>query len=63
MPAKIKIVCIDDDTTTDISEVDVKSTDENAPIYDLNGRFVGRKDQLQNLPKGVYIINGKKVLR
>ena len=63
MPAKIKIVCIDDDTTTDISEVDVKSTDENAPIYDLNGRFVGRKAQLNNLPKGVYIINGKKVLR
>lgn len=63
MPAKIKIVCIDDDTTTDISEVEVTSTDENAPIYDLNGRFVGRKAQLNNLPKGVYIINGKKVLR
>ncbi len=63
MPAKIKIVCIDDDTTTDISEVEVTSTDENAPVYDLNGRLVGRKDQMHHLPKGVYIINGKKVLR
>lgn len=35
----------------------------NAPVYDLNGRRVGTADAIGTLPKGVYIVNGKKILR
>ena len=35
----------------------------SAPIYDLNGRRVGTADAMDTLPKGVYIVNGKKVVR
>ena len=35
----------------------------NAPVYDLNGRHVGTSDAIAALPKGVYIVNGKKVMK
>ena len=38
-------------------------TMSNAPVYDLNGRLVGRKDQMRHLPKGVYVVGGKKIIR
>ena len=34
-----------------------------APVYDLNGRRVGTADAMDALPKGVYIVNGKKTIR
>ena len=34
-----------------------------APVYDLNGRCVGTTNAISTLPKGVYIVNGKKILR
>ena len=34
-----------------------------APVYDLNGRRVGTADAMDALPKGVYIVNGKKAIR
>ena len=34
-----------------------------APVYDLNGRCVGTADAIGTLPKGVYIVNGKKIFR
>ena len=34
-------------------------TDSNADIYDLGGRKVTRKDTLS---KGIYIVNGKKII-
>ena len=33
------------------------------PVYDLNGRRVGTADAMDALPKGVYIVNGKKTIR
>ena len=40
---------------------------ENAPVYDLSGRkIVNRKSvnrQFSDLPKGIYIANGRKLLR
>ena len=36
---------------------------KDAPVYDLNGRRVGKADAIGALPKGVYIVNGKKVIR
>ena len=41
----------------------VDSQKINAPVYDLNGRRVGTSDAIAALPKGVYIVNGKKVMK
>lgn len=35
--------------------------EQNAPIYTLDGRFVG--NQLSCLPKGIYLVNGKKKVK
>ena len=35
----------------------------NAPVYDLNGRRVGTSGEMSALPKGAYIVNGKKIIR
>jgi hypothetical protein len=39
--------------------VDGDDADKNAPVYNLQGMKMQNTD---NLPKGVYIINGKKYL-
>ena len=36
----------------------VRTTDR---IYNLNGQMVG--NDLQSLPSGIYIVNGKKVMK
>ena len=56
----------DDSGTTDISEVADDDKTQSAygeGIYDLSGRRVAintQKDMKSQLPKGVYIVNGKK---
>ena len=50
------------DTITDIDEAEVQRKKDDR-VFDLNGRCVGRADQLHLLNKGVYVVNGKKVLR
>lgn len=49
----------DFDTTTGISNVAAPTAAVNAAIYDLNGR---RVNSLKNATKGIYLVNGKKVL-
>ena len=44
-------------TTTGIEDINGAETEENTIIYDLSGRRV------QNAQKGIYIINGKKVIK
>ena len=51
-----------DDTGIEAVEMEGE-TMSNAPVYDLNGRLVGRKDQMHHLPKGVYVVGGKKIIR
>lgn len=50
----------------DVTGIEVKTadadTDTNAPVYDLQGRRVGTAGQLARLPKGLYVVNGKKVV-
>ena len=47
---------------TGIGGVEAPATQEqNAPIYTLDGRFVGI--QLSCLPKGIYLVNGKKKVK
>ena len=51
-----------DDTITGISDtiqVEVEPTD----VYTLGGVRVATKGDLSRLPKGVYIVNGKKVIK
>lgn len=62
MPARIQIVEKEDNITTDIYETEMESP-VKASVYNLGGLCVGRSDQFNSLPKGVYIINGKKFLR
>ena len=40
----------------------VETTPESMDIYSLDGRQVSTDGNLQQLPKGVYIINKKKVI-
>jgi len=55
-------------TTTGIYQVlyrDGYATDEDVKVYNLSGLLVAsgkRDDVMKHLPKGVYIINGKKVV-
>lgn len=47
---------------TGIGGVEAPATQElNVPIYTLDGRFVGT--QLSRLPKGIYLVNGKKKVK
>lgn len=47
---------------TGIGGVEAPAMQElNAPIYTLDGRFVGT--QLSRLPKGIYLVNGKKKVK
>lgn len=43
---------------TGVSEMEVKPLFEDTKVYDVNGRYLG--SSLQNLPKGIYVVNGKK---
>ena len=58
-------------TTTGIEDVIMaKTTDSPMAVYTIDGRIVGKvssgHDLLQtinSLPKGIYIVNGKKFIR
>lgn len=50
-----------DDTTTGVYELENKNTQDNLRVYNLNGQYVG--NSLEGLDKGVYVVNGKKVVK
>lgn len=51
----------DDTTTTSVYEFGGKKTQDNLRVYNLNGQYVG--NSLEGLAKGVYVVNGKKVVK
>ena len=52
-----------DDTTTGISDVK-RDANDNFVVYSLEGVALGKgKATLQKLPNGVYIVNGKKMMK
>ena len=56
----------DNNETTTIDMADVDPDALNAlgvatGVYNLNGQKVS--DDMHNLPKGIYIVNGKKIIR
>ena len=48
------------DDATDINSI--KNLDTNNSVYTVSGVFVGKDIDLNTLNKGMYIINGKKVM-
>lgn len=54
--AKINI----DGETTGINSIETETT-VNGKVYNLNGQYVG--NSLNGLKKGIYVVNGKKVIK
>jgi hypothetical protein len=50
------------DLSTGISNVTMPQTTDDETIYSITGQKVGNVNAKQNLPKGIYIIGGKKIL-
>lgn len=46
---------------TGIDGVTDDNADMNAPVYDLQGRYLGTS--LNHLPAGIYVVGGKKVIK
>ena len=55
-------VTLEPDPTTGIANVKTSLT-KNYKVYNLNGVVVGTESTFKKLPKGVYIVNGKKVVK
>ena len=68
LSAKLAIKFVDDEPTA-ITDLTLDEADGTVAVYTLSGmrvgtvRIVNGKPQTDTLPKGVYIINGKKVIR
>lgn len=59
--AKPFSISLGDNTATGINNISNNLDTNNKRIYNLQGAYVGTS--LQDLPKGVYIIGGKKVVK
>lgn len=49
-------------TLTALRTISASGASVSTYIYDLNGRKVGTAAQLHTLPKGVYVVNGRKIV-
>ena len=45
---------------TDVKNISVEHTSDD--VYDIQGRLVRKNSNLTGIPKGVYIINGNKIM-
>ena len=61
VPMPIYVRLISTASTAGIGEVSVNRTTRNG-VYTLDGRFLGNELKA-NAPKGVYVVNGKKILK
>lgn len=50
------------DVVNGLNDATINPTRTDNTIYTLDGRVIARDGNLNNLPKGLYIANGKKVL-
>lgn len=55
-PNKLKLGMM----TDDIDEVTIEA---DKPVYNLNGMKVGMSSDMNQLPRGIYIVGGKKVVK
>ena len=51
------------EVTTGVEDLTAETTATARGIYSVTGQYLGTADQLPTLPAGVYIINGKKVVK
>ena len=51
------------DVNTAINGVQSVPSSDPISIYNINGQRVRHTNDIQSLPKGIYIVNGKKVVR
>jgi len=51
------------DTPTSISEHLTANENSNTQIYNLQGTCLGKMENYQSLPKGLYLVNGKKIIK
>ncbi|MDD7256686.1 MAG: leucine-rich repeat domain-containing protein [Prevotellaceae bacterium] len=58
---KFAMLIEDDETTTDIQDIQTGLDNEATDIYTIDGRYVGRK--LDALPAGLYVVGGKKLYK
>ena len=58
--AKLLSVVLNGETTS-IGDVTNDNADMNAPVYDLQGRYLGTS--FNHLPTGIYVVGGKKVIK
>jgi hypothetical protein len=59
-PSLIQLYVTDENgSTTRIDKTDIMDS-ENLCVYSLSGMFLGNYNSLDKLPKGIYIVNGKK---
>ena len=60
--AGVKVLYVITDPATEISEIATESATSKS-VYTIQGTFLGNDVDINSLPKGVYIIDGKKVLK
>lgn len=49
----------------EITKIDARTMKEieTGRVYNLAGQYIGEKEDMNQLPKGIYIVNGKKIVR
>jgi hypothetical protein len=52
---------VEDNFTTSIQLPDGYEISEDSKVYNLNGQFVGLDSD--NMPKGIYVVGGKKIVK
>ncbi len=60
--AKAKILIGQPTGLTEISD-DGTAPASNDAVYDMQGRKIGRQQHISSLPRGIYIVNGKKIIK
>lgn len=62
--SKPNVVCFfgEGSTATAITNINGKEIPFSANVYNMNGQLVSRDGNLKGLPKGIYIVNGKKYI-
>lgn len=60
-PASSRVFFVYDGGTTAIEEINKPNVLKGA-VYNLNGQFMGADVDLKSLPKGIYTLDGKKVV-
>jgi len=59
----MKIVIDGEMITAGIQAVTTSKAAGNGNVYNLSGQLVGKAESVADLPKGIYITRGKKVIQ